>query len=74
MEPSQSHLFSIRIWTEEGHNMDGTWRGQVEHVLSGERQYFRDWETLVKFLQTLACIVDRFSQANPGEKSGDSQT
>jgi hypothetical protein len=51
MEASPSHLFTIRIWAEVGGSPNESWRGQVEHILSGERQYFRDWNTLVRFLQ-----------------------
>jgi len=28
------------------------WRGRVQHVLSGERRYFRDAHSLVVFLET----------------------
>jgi hypothetical protein len=26
-------------------------RSRVQHVLSGERQYFRDWPTLLRYLE-----------------------
>ena len=29
------------------------WRGKVQHVLSGEARYFRDWATLIKALQKM---------------------
>jgi len=28
-------------------------RGKVQHVSSGEARYFRDWPTLIAFLQVL---------------------
>lgn len=50
--PSQhSHLFTIRLWTERTGEGQLERRGRVNHVLSGERQYFRDWSTLVRYLE-----------------------
>lgn len=46
-----SHLFTVRLWPEELDDDCIEWRGQVQHVLSGERRYFRDWVTLVAILQ-----------------------
>ncbi len=47
----RSELFTVRVWREdlgEGHI---EWRGQVQHVLSGETRFFRDWHVLLDFLQ-----------------------
>ena len=49
-DQAHSHLFTLRMWLEELGEDRREWRGQVEHVLSGERQFFRDWPTLVAFL------------------------
>lgn len=46
----RSHLFTVRLWAEELGNGQTEWRGQVQHVLSGETRYFRDWATLVEFV------------------------
>jgi hypothetical protein len=51
-----SHLFSMRLWPEEMDDGQIEWRGQVQHVLSGETHYFRDWSTLVGHLLTLLPI------------------
>jgi hypothetical protein len=56
MDPEQahhhSHLFTVRIWPEAvGGELE--WRGKVQHVTSGETRYFRDWSTLVAFLEEL---------------------
>jgi hypothetical protein len=47
----RSHLFTIRLWSEaqEGDRVEN--RGRVQYVLSGERRFFRDWSTLVEFLE-----------------------
>jgi hypothetical protein len=29
------------------------WRGRVQHVLSGETRYFRDWVTLVEVMTAM---------------------
>ncbi len=47
---SYSQLFTVRLWVEELGNGQTEWRGQVQHVLSGEKRYFRDWSTLMAFL------------------------
>ena len=45
-----SHLFTVRLWLEELGDGQTEWRGQVQHVLSSERRYFRDWATLVEVM------------------------
>jgi hypothetical protein len=48
-----SHLFTVRLWQEELGNGQTEVRGKVQHVSSGEVRYFRDWPTLITFLQAL---------------------
>jgi hypothetical protein len=47
----RSQLFTIRMWREELSDNRVEWRGQVQHVSSGKARYFRDWQTMVTFLQ-----------------------
>jgi hypothetical protein len=47
----RSYLFTIRLWTEQLDPGQVERRGQVQHVLSGERRYFRDWATLLSYLE-----------------------
>jgi hypothetical protein len=49
MNRHQSHLFTVRIWPEALQDRV-EWRGKVQHVLSGEARYFREWPALVAFL------------------------
>jgi hypothetical protein len=49
----QSQLFTVRVWTEHLGNEHVEWRGQVQHVMSGETSFFRDWETLIRFLTSI---------------------
>ncbi len=49
----QSHLFTVRLWVENLGDGRAEWRGQVQHVLSGETHYFRDWSRLIALLRAL---------------------
>jgi hypothetical protein len=48
---TRSELFNVRVWREDLGAGRIEWRGKVEHVLSGETRYFRDWRVLLDFLQ-----------------------
>ena len=52
-----SQLFTVRLWREQLTD-HWEWRGKVQHVMSGETRYFRDWETLIDFLQAALPIAD----------------
>ncbi len=49
----RTHLFTLRIWAEALGDGQIEWRGKVQHVLSGEARYFRDWSTLITYLQDM---------------------
>lgn len=51
-----SQLFTVRLWPHDLGDGQIEWRGKVQHVLSGETRYFRQWGDLVEWL---AAIVDR---------------
>jgi hypothetical protein len=46
-----SHLFTVRIWREELGDGRIEWRGKVQHALSGEARYFREWTELIAFVR-----------------------
>jgi hypothetical protein len=46
-----SHLFTVRIWREELGAGRVEWRGKVQHALSGEARYFREWAELIAFVR-----------------------
>jgi len=52
-QPHRSHLFTVRLWREDLGHGRLEWRGQVQHVLSGETRYFRDWATLVEVMTAM---------------------
>jgi hypothetical protein len=47
------YRFTLRLWMEEMGEGHSEWRGQVQHVMSRESYYFRDWRSLVALLQEL---------------------
>jgi hypothetical protein len=49
----RSHLFMVRLWSEDLGSGRTDWRGKVQHVMSGEARYFRDWPTLEVFVEEL---------------------
>jgi hypothetical protein len=46
-----SHLFTVRVWREELGDGHIEWRGKVQHALSGEARYFREWVDLIAFVR-----------------------
>lgn len=54
-EPRQphSHLFTVRMWQEDLGHGHLEWRGKVQHVMSGEVFYFREWQDLIVRLKLL---------------------
>ena len=50
-EVYSSYLFTVRFWHEHLGDGESEWRGKVEHILSRETCYFREWSALIAFLQ-----------------------
>ncbi len=48
-----SHLFTVRLWAEAPRAGQVEWRGKLQHMLSGEVRYFRDWATLIAQIEEL---------------------
>jgi hypothetical protein len=60
MSPSlTSHLFTVRVWREELGDGHVEWRGKVQHALSGEARYFREWAELIAFVREQAGDSDQ---------------
>jgi hypothetical protein len=53
----RSQLFTVRVWLEDLGDGRSEWRGKVQHTLSGEARYFRDWQTLVTFMVEKAAVA-----------------
>lgn len=66
-QAGRTHLFMVRLWLEllgEGH---AEIRGEVRHVLSGERRYIRDWATLKAFLDECMGEGDKSFEPPPSD-------
>jgi len=62
-----SHLFIVRMWSEDLGDGQTEWRAYVRHVPSGEARYVRAWHDLEIFLGQ---YNDRFSgQPGPDDQS-----
>ena len=55
----RTHLFTLRLWAEALGDGQIEWRGKVQHVLSGQTRYFRDWDALIAYLQDMLPPDDR---------------
>ncbi len=55
----RTHLFTLRMWPEALGDGQIEWRGKVQHVLSGQAHYFRDWDALIAYLQDMLPPDDR---------------
>ena len=55
-EPVHAQLFMLRMWCEDLGEGRSEWRGKVQHVISGDAYYFRDWQTLIVRLQEMLKI------------------
>jgi len=53
-----SHLFTVRMWRETLDEGRTEWRLRVQHVLSGERRYFRDWNEFEAYLEQKAQALE----------------
>jgi hypothetical protein len=56
-----SQLFTVRLWAEDLGDGRMEWRGQVQHVISGETHYFREWSALIAWV--LAMLPDAQSHS-----------
>jgi hypothetical protein len=54
-----SHLFTIRVWLEEQPSGEKEWHGKVQHVATGNARYFREWTTLVAYLEKMLAEDDQ---------------
>jgi hypothetical protein len=59
-----SHLFTVRIWREEMGESHIEWRGKVQHALSGEARYFREWAELIAFVREQVGDTDQVNQTD----------
>jgi hypothetical protein len=76
----RSHLFTLRLWAEESGPGQTEWRGKLQHVLSREAYYFRDWSTLIDLLLEMLLAseaeqrVTNSDQGEPGRAGANTHT
>lgn len=56
----RAESFVVRIWLERREIIGAlpVWRGMIEHVASGKRQYFIDLDSIVIFMAEYFCKWD----------------
>jgi hypothetical protein len=52
-DPAPAHTFILRVWLERQGPEPGEWRGELRHVPSGERVFFRGFHALPPLLAHL---------------------
>lgn len=59
---SEAHSFVLRIWLEnrDDPHQPGEWRGWVDHVQSGRRFHFREFDDIGRIVSS---IIDPSEQA-----------
>ena len=53
MKPLATHptaTFVVRMWAEPINEDHSEWRGQVEHLQSGEKRYFQQLDIVLEFV------------------------
>jgi hypothetical protein len=46
-----SATFIVRLWLEDGEEAERAWRGHVEHIQSGEKEYVREMMQVTRFME-----------------------
>jgi hypothetical protein len=46
-----AHVFMIHLWLEPIEGERGEWRGKIQHIQSGEVEYFRGLENLTAVIE-----------------------
>ena len=55
MKPLAIHptaTFVVRMWAEPINEDHSEWRGQVEHLQSGEKRYFQQLDKMMEFVSS----------------------
>ncbi len=49
-DPSREEVFVVRFWPDPARPEANGWRGCVDHVVTGERQFFVELSALTEFV------------------------
>jgi hypothetical protein len=58
-------LFTLRVWREALGEGQVAWRGQVQHVLTGQARYFHGWQMLAGQLESMLSDLEHGSSSRP---------
>ncbi len=47
----RSHVFTLRLWLEDLGGSQREWRGRIQNVQAAQAIYFREWQSMIRFLQ-----------------------
>ena len=62
-EHNRSHLFLLRLWSEDESNLHGEWSARIQHIFSGETHTF----------QACPQVVDVLLKLSGGEEHGQTK-
>ena len=68
----RSQIFILRLWAEDLGEGQAEWRGHVQHVISGEAHYFREWPALIAWLATMLPATQPQTASHDRHEAGDS--
>ncbi|NCC32179.1 MAG: hypothetical protein EOM24_09170 [Chloroflexia bacterium] len=57
------HSLLIRLWREETAGGEAEWRGQIQHLRSGEVHYVRGLHALTQIVQTMIAMPEQDKKA-----------
>lgn len=63
--PTPSHLFTLRLWSEQDTDGRPIWRGRLHCVTTNDTRHFRDWSPLIPLL--LAMLRDAETNATSAD-------
>ena len=75
-ELGHSQLFTLRVWREVLGDGQVEWRGRIQHVLSGQVYYFRNWQALIDRLSGMLPIempIEEHPNSDCGERAGQGE-
>ncbi len=73
MKKGRTEIFTLHLWQENLGEGRTEWRGSIQHALSGEVRYFRDWQMLGDCLAAMLPDVEA-PAVRPSEQSDATAT
>ena len=61
----REHLFTLRLWRENGGEGQREWRGRLYATETGRVRYFHDWSSLLPLLLAMLREAEEADQNRP---------